>query len=208
MKVLTPIGSLQKNLVGFACLGLSFFLGTKFSTNPTESRASSPGHSVKVEEEVPAPSPPPVQDDRQQAQTHIETREDGTHVLWIKSNHPEYVTQYLFAVNGSLTNLWVHRTNAQGKILGSKFCDSHGNEMFKIRYGYTKQDQVLVEEQIFDSRNKHFDANHQEKPVARLIHMNPSGNEQKPICVKLVPMELPAELESGLRNPLGIGEEE
>lgn len=170
------------------CLSLSFFLGIKYSPKVTE---------------VPQPTlPQPIPDVVQNSDTRVESREDGTHVLWIKSNSGTLITEYHFAASGSLSYQFIHRIDAQGLILSSRIYDGQKVEIFKTRYGYTREDHVLVEEQIFDSRTKHMDANNQEKPVLRVVHVkDPSTGKKSRHCIQLVIMDLPAELKSGFRNP-------
>ena len=200
MKTAKLIKFFLLTLGSIGCLSLTFFIGTKYSSKVAE---------------VPQPKLPqqtlsePIPDAVQNSDTRVESREDGTHVLWIKSNSGTLITEYHFAASGSLSYQFIHRIDAQGLILSSKIYDGQKVEIFKTRYGYTREDHVLVEEQIFDSRTIHMDANNQEKPVMRLVYIDESGDgKRNPVCIYLVPMDLPAELKSGFRNPfLADGEE-
>lgn len=183
-------------------IGLSFFFGVTFATKKTIAPQLSSEHSEKNTGDVPETLQQPMPDNVLDSDTWIETEEDGTHILWIRSNTGTIITRYHFTPDGNLSDQMIYHTDARGRIMWSKFYDGNKIEMFKIRYGYSVADQLLVEEQIFDSRTKHFDSNNKELPVLRVVHIkDQSTGKKSPIPIQLVVMDMPAVLKSGLRNP-------
>jgi len=65
----------------------------------------------------------------------------------------------------------VYRMDEKGNALGAKIFDGKKEELFKVSYGYRKSDGVLVEERMFDSRNRRISpVDGKELPVWRFIH--------------------------------------
>ena len=65
----------------------------------------------------------------------------------------------------------VYRMDEKGNALGAKIFDGKKEELFKVSYGYRKSDGVLVEERMFDSRNRRISPEDgTELPVWRFIH--------------------------------------
>ena len=65
--------------------------------------------------------------------------------------------------------------------------DGEGNPIFKVIYGYHKQNGRLIAESMFDLRTKRVNEDNKEVPVQRLYYKyDPHGNRSKPFAITSV----------------------
>jgi hypothetical protein len=105
---------------------------------------------------------------------------DGTRSVYIRTEDHRTLSKHHYAGNGELSQMTVYRMDEKGNVLAAKIFDGRKKELYKISYGYRKSDGALVEERVFDSRNRRISPEDgKEMPIWRFIHqLNESG---KPI---------------------------
>ncbi|WP_411827605.1 hypothetical protein [Luteolibacter sp. AS25] len=119
----------------------------------------------------------------------VTKHDDGSRTIFKRSPDNRTLTKKTFTANGVPFLLTVYRMDEHGNPMNCKIYDGQKNEMYKSRYGYRKQDGLLVEEQMFDSRVKRIDPNTgDEMPVRRFIYTYDAlGNRSAPISITLTP---------------------
>jgi len=112
--------------------------------------------------------------------------EDGSRSVFVRSPNNQVLTQKTFTRGGVLETITIYRMDQNENPLSGKIFDGLKQELFKIRYGYRKSDGHLVEEQMFDSRQKNIDETGAEIPVRRLIYTyDAEGKRNAPMSITL-----------------------
>lgn len=175
--------------ISFAgCVYLAFISGTKFSENDSEARDQS---SVSK-----------VANAAEDSHFRTEMQQDGTRNLWIRATDELRLTQYNFSADGDLSFKTVYRINAYGAPLNCKIFDDRKTEIFKVSYGYSTSDGMLVEERVFDSLIKRLNDEGTEMPVRRVFHSFDAGDGSSKITsIDLIPAHFPANLKMGFKDP-------
>ena len=171
-----------------AALLFAFFAGTQFPS------AKQPLNLPPASNQATGHSDPDIR---------TELKQDGTRLLWIRSNDKLHLSQYVFASDESLAGKKVYRVDRNGNPLACKIFDDMNTELFKVSFGYRKSDGKLVEEQIFDSRIKRLGPDHaKEVPVRRLIYSRQKGaTDTTPSLIDTESADLPNHLLTAFRDP-------
>lgn len=116
-------------------------------------------------------------------------QQDGSKTVFTRSPDNLTLTKKTFSPNATLELITVYRTDANGNPLSCKIFDGQKVEIYKVSYGYRKNDGKLVEERMFDSRVKRRDpATGQEMPVRRMVYTyDADGKRSKPMAITLIP---------------------
>ncbi len=122
--------------------------------------------------------------------------DDGSRILWIRSEDQIRVFRFEISSSGNISSKRDYRIDRKGNPMKCRIFDKTNTEVFKARYGYRTTDGLLVEEQIFDSKNKHLDRQQEEEvPVRRIVYSGELGaTDPNPTIIELVSMELPNNL--------------
>lgn len=134
----------------------------------------------------------------------IELQDSATYMLWTRdiTENAHQLTQYQFAVGGTVALTSIHRLHPNGSPFGSKIYDDKNNELFKIYYGYRKSNGMLAEERIFDSQKSLLDRQEIELPVRRIVHsINAVDGSLESNVVDTEASSFPPHMEIGFRNP-------
>ncbi len=101
-----------------------------------------------------------------------ELQNSTTYVLWTRDTAENglQLTQYQIAVGGAVSLKSVHRLDPNGSPLRSKIFDDKNNEIFKVSYGYHKDNGMLAEERVFDSRHRLLGDQGKEVPIRLIVH--------------------------------------
>ena len=109
----------------------------------------------------------------------------GGQSVYILNNGPEsnVLRKYDFSRNGELFLMTLYRVDGNGKPMSAKIFDGRKEELLKVSYGYRKSDGILVEERVFDAKNKRTsEADGRELPVQRYVHIvDESGTHRQRI---------------------------
>ena len=186
------IPNIKKNAVCFIAFAgvaiLSFVGGTKLS-------------SVRPHSEAVA-SPSPNKYALMDSDVISELKDGGVRIVSIRAAGGRSLNQYIFDSDGTLFLRAAYRIDASGLPLTCKITDAQKTEIFKVRYGYRRSDGMLVEERIFDSRNKRVGDEGEELPLRRILHVvDAVSGESTREMIELVASDFPRELEGGFRNP-------
>ena len=159
-------------------LSLTFFAGMQFPSddNNSEQRVVSP--------QVAGYSDPNIR---------ANLEDDGSRILWIRSEDRLRVVRFEISSSGNISGKREYRIDRKGNPMRCRIFDNTNTEVFKSRYGYRRTDGLLVEEQIFDSKNKHLDREQEEEvPVRRIVYSGELGaTDPNPTIIELVSVELP-----------------
>lgn len=156
-------------VLGIASLACAFFLGTRFSHNDPEIDDPVITQSVKAETDL---------------NIRTEWALDGTRSFWLRSEDKTLIEQYLFSSSNALIGRKIFRLNPDGDPMGGKIYDHANTEVYKIRYGYSKPDGMLVEEQVCDAKIKRIsEITGNEIPLRRFLHTQLHGNKEPQITV-------------------------
>lgn len=115
--------------------------------------------------------------------------EDGSRTLFTRTPDNRSLTKKKMNANGVLVMLTNYRMDSNSNPVSCKIYDGTNNLLFKVSYGYRKSDGQLVEERMFDARNKRVDPNTgNEMPVQRVCYVyDAQGNRSAPIVYNLLP---------------------
>lgn len=115
--------------------------------------------------------------------------EDGSRAVFMRSPDSKTLTKKTFSRNGVMTMLTTYRMDSGGNPLGCKIKDGQGKEMFKVSYGYHRVTGLLVEELMYDSREKRTSKDTgKEMPVQRIVYLyDAEGKRSAPIVYNLLP---------------------
>lgn len=115
--------------------------------------------------------------------------EDGSRTLFTRTPDNRSLTKKKFNANGILVMMTNYRMDANSNPVSCKIYDGGNNLLYKVSYGYRKSDGQLVEERMFDARNKRVDPNTgAETPVQRVCYVyDAQGNRSAPIVFNLLP---------------------
>ena len=162
-------------------LSLTFFAGMQFpgDDNNSEQRV--------VSTQIADYSDPNIR-------TNLE--DDGSRILWIRSEDLLRVFRFELSSSGNISSKREYRIDRKGNPMKCRIFDNTNTEVFKARYGYRMTDGLLVEEQIFDSKNKHLDRQQEEEvPIRRIVYSGELGaTDPNPTIIELVSVELPNNL--------------
>jgi hypothetical protein len=119
----------------------------------------------------------------------VTRQKDGSKTLFIRTPDKRTLTKKTFTANGNLCLVTTYRMDENGNPLGCKILDGQKTELFKVSYGYRKNDGLLMEERMFDSRVKRLNpADGTEMPVHRFIYTyDAQGKRSAPISITLTP---------------------
>jgi len=112
---------------------------------------------------------------------------DGSRTRFTRTPDNTTLTKKKYSPNGVLDMVTIYRMDKFGNPLSCMIYDGDKNLLFKVAYGYRKQDGQLVEERMFDARVKRVDPKTgQEMPVQRICYLiDPNGNRSRPIVINL-----------------------
>ena len=115
--------------------------------------------------------------------------EDGSRTLFTRTPDNRSLTKKKLNANGVLVMMTNYRMDSNSNPVSCKIYDGANNLLFKVSYGYRKSDGQLVEERMFDARNKRVDPNSGiEMPVQRVCYVyDAQGNRSAPIVYNLLP---------------------
>lgn len=140
----------------------------------------------------------------------VTRHDDGGRTLFIRTPDKLTLTKKTFTADGVLCMVTIYRMDANGNPLGCKILDGQKSELFKVSYGYHKEDGRLMEERMFDSRVKRIDPKDgKEMPVHRFIYTyDAQGKRSAPISITLTPGKNANEVFGGApsaleKNPFG-----
>ena len=114
---------------------------------------------------------------------------DGSRTRFTRTADNRTLTKRKTGPNGTLVMVTVYRMDPHGNPIGCKIFDGRNNLLFKVSYGYRKADGLLVEERMFDARQKRTDPHSgEEMPVQRVCYVyDAQGNRSAPIIYNLLP---------------------
>ncbi len=112
---------------------------------------------------------------------------DGARTRFTRTPDNTTLTKKKYSANGIMEMVTIYRMDKLGNPLGCKIYDGDENLLFKVSYGYRKQDGQLVEERMFDARVKRIDPKTgDEMPVQRIMYLiDGNGNRSAPIIYNL-----------------------
>ncbi|MDX1679358.1 MAG: hypothetical protein R3242_01390 [Akkermansiaceae bacterium] len=112
---------------------------------------------------------------------------DGSRTRFTRTPDNTTLTKMKYGPNGVVEMVSVYRMDEYGNPLNCKIYDGNETLLFKVRYGYRKQDGQLVEEQMFDARVKRIDPmTGEEVPIQRTCYLiDGNGNRSAPIVINL-----------------------
>jgi hypothetical protein len=115
--------------------------------------------------------------------------DDGSRTLFTRTPDNRSLTKKKMNANGVLVMMTNYRMDSNSNPVSCKIYDGANNLLFKVSYGYRKSDGQLVEERMFDARNKRLDPNTgTEMPVQRVCYVyDTQGNRSAPIVYNLLP---------------------
>jgi hypothetical protein len=115
--------------------------------------------------------------------------DDGSRTLFTRTPDNRSLTKKKMNANGVLVMMTNYRMDSNSNPVSCKIYDGANNLLFKVSYGYRKSDGQLVEERMFDARNKRLDPNTgTEMPVQRVCYVyDAQGNRSAPIVYNLLP---------------------
>jgi hypothetical protein len=115
--------------------------------------------------------------------------DDGSRTLFTRAPDNRSLTKKKMNANGVLVMMTNYRMDSNSNPVSCKIYDGANNLLFKVSYGYRKSDGQLVEERMFDARNKRLDPNTgTEMPVQRVCYVyDAQGNRSAPIVYNLLP---------------------
>ena len=115
--------------------------------------------------------------------------EDGSRTLFTRTPDNRSLTKKKLNANGVLVMMTNYRMDSNSNPVSCKIYDGSNNLLFKVSYGYRKSDGQLVEERMFDARNKRVDPNTGiEMPIQRVCYVyDAQGNRSAPIVYNLLP---------------------
>ncbi len=115
--------------------------------------------------------------------------EDGTRTLFTRTPDNRTLVKKKLSANGVLIMRTIYRMDRAGNPVGCKIFDNQNTALFKVSYGYRKSDGQLVEERMFDARNKRLDPQTgKELPVQRVCYTyDAQGTRSAPIVINLLP---------------------
>jgi hypothetical protein len=115
--------------------------------------------------------------------------EDGSRTLFTRTPDNRSLTKKKLNANGVLVMMTNYRMDSNSNPVSCKIYDGSNNLLFKVSYGYRKSDGQLVEERMFDARNKRVDPNTgTEMPIQRVCYVyDAQGNRSAPIVYNLLP---------------------
>ena len=133
-----------------------------------------------------------------------QSEDGGTYVLWTRdaTQNGFLLIQYQFAPGGTVSLKTIHRTDPNGAAMSSKIFDDKNQEIFKVSYGYRKSDGRLVEERVFDSRERLLNVDGTEVPLRRVIHsINADDGSPESNVVDSSPRDFPPQMKIGFNSP-------
>jgi len=107
---------------------------------------------------------------------------DGSTSVFERSPDNKTLTKRTFTANSVLSLVTIYRMDSHGNLLGCKIHDGQKTELFKVSYGYHRDNGRLEAEHMFDSRVTRRDKEGNEMPV-RIVRYayDAQGNRSAPI---------------------------
>lgn len=116
---------------------------------------------------------------------------DGSKSVFTRSPDNKTVTKKTYAgPGGTLSLVTIYRLDSMGNPLACDIYDGQRNRLFKVDYGYRKQDHQLVMERMWDCRVKRYYPNNPtvEMPVQVVEYLiDAQGNRSLPIVTSTLP---------------------
>jgi len=106
--------------------------------------------------------------------------------VFTRSGDRKMVTKNTYSKEGALLSVSVYKLNENGKIAACHIYDSHKTQLYKVGYGYRKQDGKLVMERMWDCRAQRDYRNlyDRETPVQEVDYFDDaSGNASIPVII-------------------------
>jgi len=125
----------------------------------------------------------------QERPTHTRRNADGT-VSELKRINENVITKRTLKeiVNGErvLISRTIYLMDFQGRPRSSKIFDAKGKELFKIRYGYSKESDRLLAESVFTSQANKTDDQVLSLPILHLYHQyDAKGRRRLPVYSRI-----------------------
>ena len=111
---------------------------------------------------------------------------DGSRTRFTRSPDNTTLTKKKYGPNGVMNMVTIYKMK-EGNPIGCKIYDGNKTLLFKVSYGYRKQDGQLVEERMFDARRKRIDPKTgKETPIQRICYLiDGNGTRSAPIVINL-----------------------
>lgn len=114
---------------------------------------------------------------------------DGSKSVFTRSPDNRVITKKTF-VGGKLSLITVYRLDGMGNPHGCDISDGQGTRLYRVDYGYRKQDGQLVMERMWDCRTKRFYPKNPtvEMPVQVVEYLiDAQGKRSMPIVTSTLP---------------------
>jgi len=112
---------------------------------------------------------------------------DGSKCVYTRSPDQKVVTKKTYSGAGRLTLVTIYRLDGNGNPMAGEIFDGQKNRLFKVDYGYRKQDGQLVMERMWDCRVRRVwkDRPDEEMPVQVVQYLiDGQGKASKPIVTR------------------------
>ena len=135
--------------------------------------------------------PPPIPetagfDTRDGPNIRVKTDTKGIKNVFTRSGDKKTVTKCSYTEDGSLVSVSVYKLDDSGRIVGCNIFDSHKVHLYRVDYGYRKQDGQLVVERMWDCRDQRDFRNlyDRETPVQEVDYfIDPEGKASIPVII-------------------------
>lgn len=112
---------------------------------------------------------------------------DGSYVEFKRDPEDRKLIKTTRDQNGTVKMMATYFRNTKGFLTAGRVHDGHGTPLFRVRYGYSKENGLLIAEEMFDARAKRFfPGTRKEMPLRRIYYFyDAQGNQAK--AISLVP---------------------
>lgn len=114
----------------------------------------------------------------------VKRHTDGRKSVFTRSPDGKVVTKKTYSASGRLTLVTIYRLDGNGNPLASEIFDAQQTLLYKVDYGYRKEDGQLVMERMWDCRVRRVWKNNPavEMPVQIVEYLiDPQGKASKPV---------------------------
>lgn len=114
----------------------------------------------------------------------VKQHEDGRKSVFTRSPDGKVVTKKTYSASGRLTLVTIYRLDGNGNPRASEIYDAQKTQLYKVDYGYRKEDGQLVMERMWDCRVRRVWKNNPavEMPVQIVEYLiDPQGKASKPV---------------------------
>ncbi len=117
---------------------------------------------------------------------------DDSHVVFQRSPDDQKLVKTTKDKNGNIQVVATYYRNAKGFLTAGRIHDGQGALLYRVKYGYDKQSGLLLAEDMFDGRVKHYfpdgvldkKGNRKEMPIRRIYYFyDASGSQSKAIAL-------------------------